>query len=333
MVLTGRQKAAMLLMGLDTMTAAELLKGVDPKTVQDLAVELAYLDASGMVSPQQSTEVVSQFYNMLEDRGGGGFHCKSFLNTMLKSTLGQEKAEQIQTQIQSLLVKRDPFISIRSADVNVLATVLQKEHPQAIAVVLSELPAKRSSEILGLLEEGIQVSTVSRMAEASGVSKEAKQRIAEMICERLEECSGDDGEAPAQPDQSLRKVAMILRNLGKGIRSGLLEAIEEKDSDAAEKVANLMVVWEDIPTVTDRSMQQALRNVDSQKIALALVKADEEVVSKIKGNISERAAATIEEEMSLMSSPKQDDILESRDVIVTVLREMNENEELNFIED
>ena len=330
MVLTGKQKAAMLLMGMDALTAAELLKGVSPDAVKELAVELAYLDASGMCNPQQSTEVAVQFYTQLENQSG--FHCQSFLDTMLKNTLGQDKADQIQTQIHTLLRKRDPFISIRSADIGVLASVLEKEHPQATAVVLSELSPKKSSEILGRFEEGVQLSTVSRMAEAAAVSQDAKQRIAEMVCERLEEFS-ESGDGDVHPDQSLRKVAMILRNLGKDIREGLLKGIEEKDSDAAEKVVSLMVVWEDIPTVADRSMQQALRGVDPQKIALALVKADDSVVSKIKDNISERAAATIDEEMSLMSAPKQDDIVAGREVIVTVLREMNESDELNFVEE
>ncbi|MCF7976353.1 MAG: hypothetical protein K9N55_21225 [Phycisphaerae bacterium] len=330
MVLSGKQRAAMLLMGLDALTAAELLKGVPPETVQELAVELAYLDASGLCNPKQSTEVAVQFCTLLEKQSG--FHCQSFLDTMLKSTLGKDKADLIQTQIQSLLKKRDPFISIRSADLTTLAAVLEKEHPQATAVVLSELTPKRSSEILSRFDEGVQLSTVSRMAEAANVSPEAKQRIAEMVCERLESFSGS-GDGVMQPEQSLRKVAMILRNLGKDLREGLLNAIQEKDSDAAEKVASLMVVWDDIPSVTDRSMQEALRGVDSQKIALALVKAEDEIVAKIKANISERAAASIEEEMSLMSTPKKTEIQDGRNEIITILREMNEKDELNFIEE
>ncbi len=330
MVLSGKQKAAMLLMGLDALTAAELLKGVSPEAVQELAVELAYLDASGLCNPQQSTEVAVQFCTLLQEQGG--FQCQNFLDTMLKNTLGQDKADQIQTQIQTLLRKRDPFISIRSADVVTLVAVLEKEHPQAAAVVLSELTPKKSSEVLARFEQGVQLSTVSRMAEAAAISQDAKHRIAEMVCARLEE-SSDSGEDEVSPDQSLRKVAMILRNLGKDIREGLLKAIKEKDSDAADKVASLMVVWDDIPFVADRSMQQALRGVDAGKIALALVEADDVMVAKIKSSISERAAATIDEEMSLMSTPKKTDIAAGREEIVAALRKMNESDELNFVEE
>ena len=132
MALTGKQKAAMLLMSLDAATAAELVRGLDAEVVQELVVELAYLDAAGFRSNKQSAEIARQFCNSLESRKEG-FHLNRFLNEVLKSTVGNEKAEHIQTQIQDLLHKRDPFISIRSVDPQTIASILESEHPQAAA--------------------------------------------------------------------------------------------------------------------------------------------------------------------------------------------------------
>lgn len=335
MALSGKQKAAMLLMSLDAATAAELLKGVDPEVVQDLAVELAYLDASGMHDSKQNAEIARQFCDSLQTKEE--FHFKAFLNTMLKSTVGNAKAEDIQTQIANLLQKRDPFMSIRSAASAALATVLANEHPQATAVVLSELPARKSSEVLSLLDEGVRLSAIGRMVGADTLTAEAKTRIAEAVCNHLENlaaAAAERGET-VQPDgdQSLRKVAVILRNLGKELQDGLLNAVKEEDSEVGEKVVNLMIIWEDVVQVTDRSLQEGLREVDSQKLALALVEADEAIVEKIRANISERARAAIEEETSLMSAPKKEDIEQAREEIVGALRDMNEKGELNFIED
>jgi len=328
MVLMGKQKAAMLLGSLDAVTAAELLKGVDAEVVQELAVELAYLDASGLRDSKHSAEIARQFYNCLQAEDE--FHFKDFLNTMLKSTVGNKKAEQIQTQIENLLQKRDPFMPIRSANSQTLTSVLENEHPQAIAVVLSELPIKKSSEVLGLLKEEVRFGAINRMTGSSAVTAEAKKRIAETIYKRLETVTAARGGAAQEP---LRKVAVILRNLGKELRDGLLGAIQEKDSEAGKNVANLMVLWEDIPRVAYRSLQKGLRGIDSQKLALALVKADEAISEKIKSNISERAAAAIDVETSLMSAPKKYDISQAREEIVETLREMNEKGELNFIEE
>jgi flagellar motor switch protein FliG len=332
--LTGKQKAALLLTSLDPATAAELLKGVDPRMIQELAVELSYLDAAGHRNVRETTEIARQFCHSLQNESG--FQFKSFLNEMLRNTVGDEKAKQIQGGIQDLLQKRDPFMTIRSADCQTLATVLETEHPQAVAVVLSELSPKKSSEVLGLLGEGVRVSAISRMTAIGGVTPEAKARIAQMVRKRIETLSADPkaGAAiQASPEQSLRKVAVIVRNLDKDVRDGVLEAILQKDKDAGQKVTDLMVVWEDLPLVGDRSLQQALRGIDERQLATALFEADEAVARKVKSNISERASAMVDEEASLMSAPKKEEIRAAREKIVGSLRELNSKGELTFEEE
>ena len=334
MALTGKQKAALLLTTLDVATAAELLKGVDAQTVQELAVELNYLDAAGLRSTRQTGDIARQFCKSLQDESA--FHFKSFVREMLRNTVGEEKAKQIQRDVQDLLQKRDPFITIRSADLETLAAVLETEHPQAVAVALSELPPKKSSEILGLLGEGMRVSAISRMTSIGGITPEAKTRIAQMIRKRIEAMGAarqSGGAIQVRPEQSLRKVAVIVRNLEKDVRDNVLEAIRQKDAEAGTKVTNLMMVWQDIPLVADRSLQQALRGIDERRLALALYETPAEIATKIKGNISERAAAMVDEETSLMSSPKKEDIRQARDKIVNVLRELNKSGELSFVEE
>jgi flagellar motor switch protein FliG len=330
--LKGKQKAAMLLMGLDAPTAGELLKGMDSKMVQELALELAYLDASGYRDSKESIELAIDFCNYL--RGGDTFQFKTFLDEMLKSAVGGEKAQQIQREISDLLHRRDPFMPIKFVDPKVLAKALENEHPQAIGVVLSELDAKKSSEVLSLLGEGVRLSVISRMTSKESVGIDAKLRIAKMVNEHLKALMGAAAAGVAQPaaEQSLRKVAVILRNLGKELRDGLLGSIKEKDSSAADKVAELMVTWEDIPVVADRSMQQALRGIDAKKLALALNNAEATITKKIRTNISERANAMIDEETSLMAAPKKEDIAAAREEIVKILRETNIKGELMFIE-
>lgn len=334
MALTGKQKAALLLTSLDIATATELLKGVDTKMVQDLAVELSYLDAAGYRNARQTADVARQFCRSLQDESG--FHFKNFLREMLKNTVGEEKAKQIQQEVQGLLQKRDPFMTIRSADLETLAAVLKTEHPQAVAVVLSELPPKKGSEILGLLGEGLRVSAISRMTSIGSVTPEAQARIAQMVRKRIEGVGTARQVGTAiqtRPEQSLRKVAVIVRNLDTEVRNGVLEAIQQKDKEAGQKITNLMIIWEDVPLVGDRSLQQVLRGIDERQLALALHEAPEEIASKVKANISERAAAMVDEEASLMSSPKKEDVQQARERIVDVLRDLNTKGELSFVEE
>lgn len=319
-------------MGLDAPTAGELLKGMDSQMVQELALELAYLDASGYRDSKESIELAMDFCNYL--RSGDTFQFKKFLDEMLKNAVGGDKAQQIQKEIGDLLHRRDPFMPIRSVAPKVLAKSLENEHPQAIGVVLAELDAKKSSEVLSLLGEGVRLSVISRMTSKETVGLEARLRIAKMVNDRLKAIMGAAAAGTAQPEanQSLRKVAVILRNLGKELRDGLLGAIREKDGSAADKVAELMIIWEDILFVTDRSLQQGLRGIDAKKLALALTNVDAAIKQKIRSNISERASAMVDEETSLMSSPKKEDIAAAREELVKTLREMNIKGELMFVE-
>jgi flagellar motor switch protein FliG len=335
--LTGKQRAALLLTTLDPMTAAELLKGVDAKTVQELAVELSYLDAAGQRSDRQTADVARQFCKSLQKESGFSF--KNFLKEMLRNTVGEDHAKRIQQEIQDLLQKRDPFMSIRSADMHSLKAALETEHPQAIAVVVAELPPRRGSELLGQLNESVRVSAISRMTTVGSVTPEAKMRIAQMVRTRLEAAAAagagaqNAGAIQASPEQALRKVAVIVRNLEKEVRDGVLEAIGQKDQEAADNIANLMILWEDLPLVGNRSLQQALRGLDERQLALALHEAPEDTVAKIKSNISERAATMVAEEASLMSAPKKEDVRQAREKIVTAMRELNRKGELTFEEE
>jgi flagellar motor switch protein FliG len=311
-------------------------------------VELANLDAAGYRDSKQSIEFARQFCDSL--RAEKEYYFKDFLKEMLKSTVSHEKTEQIQTRIQDLMQKRDPFTIIRSAGSQTIASVLEGQHPQAVAVVLSELPKNKSSEILGLLGEGIRISAISRLNSCERVTAEAKERIAQTVSSRLEVVTGGsqsqkisvqtcptdgvDGDLSTRPNQSsLNKVAIILRNLCKEIRDGLLGAIQRKDSRTDEMVADLMLVWEDIPQITDSSLQKVLRRIETGQLALALVRADEAIVNKIKSNISEQALVLLDKGASSVSVHKKKDIEQARDAVVNVLLEMNEKDELEFIEE
>jgi len=331
--LTGRQRAALLLTTLDAATAAEMLKGLDPGTVQELAVELSYLDAAGYRDTKQTAEVARQFCQSL--RQEPGFHFKSFLRDMLRNSVGEDQAKRIQQEIQDLLQKRDPFLSIRSTDLQTLAGVLETEHPQAVAVVLSELPPKKGSELLGLLGEGIRLSAISRMTGIGNISPEAKARIAQMVQGRLES-TGSASQAgtavAARPEQAWRQVAILVRNLDKEIRDDVLDAIGQKDQDAADKITSLMIIWEDLLSVSSRSLQQALRGLDERHLAVAMHEAPEELVRRVKASISERSAVMMEEEKSLLGTPKKEDVRLARQKILNALRDLSRKGELSFEE-
>ena len=322
MAFSGKQKAAMLLMSLDTLTAVELLKGLEADEIQEIAIELARIDASGQRDVKEQAKIIREFCNSLNLEQDQKFSVRSFLNEMLVNILDKEKIEQIQSQVKIATEKKDVFLDIRSASTDELVLALDGEHPQTIAVVLSELPTKKSQEILSLLGEEVRLKAVCKMTNPEIIGSGVRQRMAATVTKRLKSFKGET--VVEKPEQALRKLALVLSGLERDMRDQMLAEIGKNDEETAAMVKRLMITWEDIPSVADRSLQEALRSVDTGKLALALHGADEDIAQKIRSNMSDRAVSLLDEEISLMQEPLEKEVLNAREEVVRPLREANE---------
>ncbi|KPL25225.1 MAG: hypothetical protein AMJ75_01435 [Phycisphaerae bacterium SM1_79] len=308
----------MLLMSLDAATAAELLKGINPDLVQELAVELAYLDATGYQTGKQSTQIARQFCNSLQVNQEHNF--KSYLEQMMKSTVSNEVAKN-HTRMNDIRQKNDPFAPLRLLDSQTIASVLEKEHPRSAAVVLSELPPVKSSDVLDLLDRGIRFSAIRRMTTCKNMEAEAKAQIAETVCMRLKAFTTDEINEAEQSrlEQFVTRIALIAQNLGKNLRTALLGTTNTQDDISGEIVTEPIIIWEDIPKLADGFLQKALRGINTKKLALALVEADDTLVQKITTNISARKAAAMNKQAVHLLTAAIEDIEEARKEIIQVL--------------
>ena len=337
MTLTGIQKAALLLTTLDTATATDLLKGQPQQAVQKIAMELSELDLKGKMNTDQATEITRQFCTELTRPKSGELHIKQFVSSLLQDSAGKEKAAELQNKMQQAVIQRDPYVIIADAAPVHLASVLQNEAPQAIGIVLSEIPPKLGTEVLSRLDEQKAQMTVWRMAQPATVSRQTVLRIGETVHKHLVELQSQQvGQVVPEEDASsanLRQIALVLGGLSKEKRDAFLKTIEGKDNEAANMVRALMVTWEDIPRIEDKSLQEILRQIEASVLAKALQGAEANIAAKINGNISERMKEMIEEEVSLMGTPKKKDILEAREEMIQPLRDANKSGDLEFIEE
>jgi len=332
MALMGKQKAAMLLMSLDTSTAAGLLKGLDAEEIQEIAMELARINASEQRDIKEQVKIVQEFYNSLQKEQTHSFSMKAFLQETLVNVLDKDKAEQIQSQIRKATERKDLFIDIRSASTDELVLALEGEHPHTIAVVLSELAPNKSQEVLSLLDQEVRLKAVCKMANPDLLPAGVKRRMVSTVSERLRNFKGETAALiPARQEQILRNLAIVLSGLDKDLRDQLLGEISKQNEQTGTMVRALMVTWEDIPSIADRSLQEALRAIESSRLAVALYGADEDIARKIRSNMSERAVAMLDEEASLMQEPLQKEILDAREEIVKPLREANEAGTLRMV--
>ena len=321
-MLTGVQKAAMLLMSLDSETGTELLKGLDAEEIQEIAMELARMQLSKKLSADELTQIAYEFCVSLQSKKGRRFSMKTFINETLTAILDKDAAMQVQEEVRRISGDKDMFADIRMASTDELVLALESEHPQTIAVILSELDPKKGQEVMARLSEEARLKAVGRMINPEMVGSGVKQRMAFTVSERLERLKGET--LSERPEQALRKLAVVLSGLETDLRDQMLEEIKKHDEETSKTVRNLMITWDDIITIADRSLQEALRHVEPGRLAIALYGASEAIKEKIRKNISERAVASLDEEISLMQDPLDKEVLEAREEVVVPLREANE---------
>ena len=143
MTAQGTRKAAMLLMNLPPGAAAELLRSAKPETMTRILAEVAYLQNQGPAAG--STEPVREFSTLVSK--GRPREAKGELAKQIAEGAMGAKAPEVMREVQDLLLRRDPFGSVRSVPVGALAKTLAGEAPQVVTMVLAELSVAGSTQL------------------------------------------------------------------------------------------------------------------------------------------------------------------------------------------
>lgn len=318
--LSGKQKAAVLLMSLDVDVASKVFKELDMKEVEQIAVEITNLKD---VPSNIVEDVIEEFYQLMTAQNymiEGGIE---FAQVLLEKTYGLDQARDIIEKIRVLTTVRG-FSILKKADPQQLASFLSKEHPQTIALILSHLPPDQSAEVLQEFKDELRSDTVLRIAKLGKVSPALLSQI-ESVVDQIAESTISQNLASAGGAQL---VASILNKSNNAVAKAMLENIEEKDFGLATEIKRLMFLFEDIIGIDDRGVQRILRDVDKRDLSLALKITDDKIKDKIFSNMSERAAEVVKEELEFMGPVKLKEVEAAQMRIVDVIKQLEEAEEI-----
>jgi len=318
--LTGKQKAAVLLMSMDVDVAAKIFQEFDMKEVEQIAVEITNLKE---LNPSVIESVIEEFYQLMTASNyliEGGLE---YAQMLLERSYGPEKARDIIEKIRVLTSVRG-FTVLKKADPQQLANFLSKEHPQTIALILSHLPADQSAEVLGEFDEQLRSDTVFRIATLGKVSPSIVSEIEAVVDEIAETTLSQD----LAKTGGTHMVASILNKSNNQVAKMILENIEEQDYAMATEIKRLMFLFEDIILIDDRSIQRILRDVEKSDLALALKASDQKVQEKILKNMSQRASEVIKEEIEFMGPVKLKEVESAQMRIVDIIKDLEDKEEI-----
>ncbi|MEQ8769924.1 MAG: flagellar motor switch protein FliG [Phycisphaerales bacterium] len=315
--LEGIKKAAILLLEIGPDGCSTVLGKLPPEQVEEVTREIAGL---GSVPQKLRMEVVEEFYHLSVATGAAAEGNLDYAKELLRRSLDPSSADRIIGQIQTQ-VQKTPFAFLQRAESEHLLTFIQDEHPQTIALIVCHLSHYKASEILAGLPIAKQIEVIKRIANMEQtnpqVIREVEQglesRLSSMLMQSMEKAGG------------VPTVAEVLNLADRATERAIMEGLEADDPDLVEEIRRLMFVFEDIMLVNDKGIQAVLKEIDNSELGVALKGASDELKEKIFGNMSERAAAMVKEDMEYMGPVRMSDVESAQQRIVDVVRRLEES--------
>lgn len=312
--LSGAERAAIFLMSLGENEAAEVMKHLGPREVQQLGVAMSGMEN---VSRDKVNGVIGEFVQTVEEQTALGIGNTDYVRSVLVKALGEDRAGGI---IDRILMGGNTrgLEQLKWLDPKTIAEMVRLEHPQIIAIVLAYLDADQAAQVLNHLPERSRHDIVMRVATLEGIQPAALKELDE-IMER--QFSGKQ-RIKSSSIGGAQAAANMLNFLESSAESQIMEQISDIDSDLGDQIQDLMFVFEDLADVDDRSVQMLLREIGTDVLVMALKGADESVKEKFFRNVSKRAGEMLRDDLEAKGPVRVSEVETAQKEILAVARRM-----------
>lgn len=318
--LTGRQKAAILLISLGPDVSAQVFKHLRDEEIDQLTLEIANVRT---VDNAEKEAILNEFHQICvaqEYISQGGI---TYAKDILERALGSQKAIDILNRLTATLQVR-PFDFARKADPSQILNFIQNENAQTIALVISYLQSDQAAEILSALPQEKQAEVAKRVALMDSTSPEVVNQVERVLEQKLSTTVTQDYTSAG----GIESIVQILNGVDRSTERTILDSLEIQDPELAEEIKKRMFVFEDIVNIDNRSIQRIIRDIENADLQLSLKVASEEVRDAIFRNMSKRMSDTFKEEMEYMGPVRLRDVEEAQTRIVATIRRLEEAGEI-----
>ena len=317
MEISGIERAAILLMSLGEQDAAEVLKHIGPKEVHKVSAAMASLKN---VTKEQVNEVLSDFVGTVNNETAIGVGSHDYLKSVLVKALGEDKAGNVIDRVM-MGDNAGGLEQLKWMDPRAILEVIKLEHPQIISVVLSYLDSEQAAEVLALLPEKVRADVLLRIATLDRLQPSALNELNQVI----EKQFSGNSHLKSSTVGGIKTAANILNLMDASIEEVIMDQVNEFDPELGEKIQDLMFVFDDLANVDDRGIQALLREISSETLVLALKGADEEIKSKVFGNMSKRAAEMLRDDLEAKGPVRLSDVETAQKEILAIARRLAES--------
>jgi flagellar motor switch protein FliG len=314
--IAGIRKAAILLMMLGDQASAELMRQFSDEEIQAVSREVARIDS---ISPDQAESILEEFHQMVLARD---YVLKGGLDNarrMLVTAFGPDAADKVLSRLtRTLSTDMVAFSALEKADPQQLARFVHSEHPQTIALIVSQLNSTQAAALLMSLPPEIRSDVTIRMANLDQISPEIINRIAAIIHQRLKGL----GQLSRQSYGGVRAVADMLNRLDSSVSKEILEDIGQQDVTLIEKIRDLMFVFEDLLLIDTNGIKEILAKVDRKLLTMALKGTSDQLKNHLMECMSQRGRDMLLEDMDALGPVKIKEVQAAQQSIIAVVRQL-----------
>lgn len=318
--LTGSQKAAAVIIAMGTESASRIYKYLRNEEVEQITLEIAHLSN---LSPEDTEEILTSFYQVCLTQKviteGGLEYAKAVLEKAFGAQTANALIERITKNLQT-----KAFEFVRKADYKNLLALIQNEHPQTIALVLSYARADQAAAVIAELPKEKRIDVVERIAKMDRASPE----IIHIVEGKLEKKFSSVISIDFTEIGGVKHIAYIMNHMDRSNEKYIFDELSRKDAKLSDEILKNMFVFEDIVTLDNLSIQRFIREVDTKDLVYALKGANKEVADVIFSNMSQRMAETVRTDLEYTHNVRLRDVEEAQQRIVGIIRRLEEEGEL-----
>ncbi|MEL7491059.1 MAG: flagellar motor switch protein FliG [Pseudomonadota bacterium] len=316
--LSGAERAAVVMLAIGEDASKPLWASLDEDELREVTLAISKL---GSVTSEVVEELLHEFVQSLSSVGAVMGSVDS-ARRLLENVLPEDKVSSILEEIKGPAGKT-MWDKLANVNERVLASYLKNEHPQTIAVILSRIKPEHAAKVIGVLPDMLGEEVINRMLTLGPVQKDVLDQIEQTLrTEFMAALSRGEDKDPYEA------MAEIFNNFDRATERRFIDALDRKNSAAAEKIKSLMFVFEDLMRLDGQDMQVLLRFVDKSVLAKALKGANEDVRRHFFLNMSERAANILRDDIDIMGPTRLREIDAAQSKVVEIAKGLAEEGEI-----
>ncbi|MDX6399108.1 MAG: flagellar motor switch protein FliG, partial [Gaiellaceae bacterium] len=221
--LSGRQKAAVLLVSLGPERAAQLLGHLHDEEIESLSLEMAKMRQVPADTTEAVMEEVVQTTSALDYVGHGGFE---YARDVLEKSVGPARAAEIMGRLSAVIEMR-PFEFLRRTPPEQICAFLRNEAPQTMALTIANLHTTLAAEVLAQLSPETQADVALRIATMNETSPDVIREVESVMRQKLANVISQEYAVAG----GVGSLVDILNRTDRATERNVLDQLAEADAD------------------------------------------------------------------------------------------------------